>query len=142
MSEQQRTITEDDLIDYIFYTLYTNLDKNELHFDDDILSPTKLSLDDKQKEHLREIIVSTGLIKPSVGFTKRNFYYLTQQGIQVMKTFKSYSAYTAATIPPAAGFAPNVPMPDTPETTTLKPPTENEISKNKNNENYDSDWAD
>ncbi len=134
---QQRQITEDDLIDYVFFTLYTNLDKNEMHFEEEIIAPTKLPLDAKQIDHLREVVITTGFVKPSVGFTKRGFVYLNANGIQIMKTYKTYSAYSAAANNNAGlgqfitteGQAPSADSSD------------DEVNP-KQKENYDNDWAD
>jgi hypothetical protein len=98
MSDQEKVITEDDVLDYIFQALYINLDKNELHFENDIIKPSQLSIDEKQIEHLRELALSTGFINASVGFGKNGFLYLNKHGIQLIKVYKSYSNYIA-TIP-------------------------------------------
>ncbi len=93
-SQQEPTIiTEDNLIDYIFETLLLNLHQNEMHFENEILAPTKLTLEPKQTEHLREIVLATGFIKASVGFGKSGFLYLTGNGIQLLKVYKTYSNY-------------------------------------------------
>lgn len=90
---KQRTVTEDDLIDYTLRVLYGNLDKNELHFERDILQPLNLQLNASQIEHLRELILSTQFVKASVGFGKNGNMYLTNSGIQFMKRYKSYTAW-------------------------------------------------
>ena len=91
--QSQRVITEDDLIDYSLRVLYSNLDKNELHFENDILQPLNLQLNDAQVEHLRELILSTQFVKASVGFGKTGKMYLTNAGIQFMKRYKSYKVW-------------------------------------------------
>jgi hypothetical protein len=96
MEQQQKVVTEDDLIDYIFSVLYSNLNKNELHLQKDILAPTKVELDENQIEHLRELLLSTGFVKNSVGFGKSEYVYLTAQGIQMMKTHGSYLSFLRA----------------------------------------------
>jgi hypothetical protein len=92
---QQQVVTEDNLIDFIFFTLFTNLSKNEMHLENEILSPSQLELDTAQVEHIRELLMATGFIKASVGFGKNGFIYLTGNGIHLMKVYKSYSAYAA-----------------------------------------------
>lgn len=89
----KKMVTENDILDYIFQTLYFNLDKNELHFEDDILSPSGLELESKQIEHLRELMMNTGLVHQSIGFGKVGRVYLNGKGIQIMKKHKSYQAY-------------------------------------------------
>jgi hypothetical protein len=97
MSEQIRAITEDELIEYILRNLYSNLDKNELHLEKDILIPAQVQLDERQLEHVREILMSTQLVKASVGFGKNGFIYLTATGIQVLKQYKTYHNFLQAT---------------------------------------------
>lgn len=86
-------ITENDILDYVFQTLYLNLDKNEMHFEDAILSPSGLQLESKQIEHIRELMMNTGLVHQSIGFGKLGRVYLNGKGIQIMKKYKSYQAY-------------------------------------------------
>jgi hypothetical protein len=95
MEEQQKMLTEDDVLDFIFHTLYINLDKNEMHFENDIIAPSQINIDPTQIEHIRELILSTGFIKASVGFGKNGYIYLTQNGIQLIKVYNSYSNYAA-----------------------------------------------
>lgn len=92
-----KTVTEDDIVEHIFMVLYSSLHKNELHLENDILKPTNLSFSAEQIEHLRELIIATGLIKNSIGFGKAGFVYLTVAGISIMKQYKSYNAYMHAT---------------------------------------------
>jgi hypothetical protein len=93
---KKQIVTEDSIIDFVFQRLYTNLHVNEMHFDNDIITPSGLQLDAVQKEHLRELVVNTGLVNSSVGFKKNGFMYLNQSGIQVMKQYKSYTSFMAA----------------------------------------------
>jgi hypothetical protein len=97
MEQEQKVLTEDDLIDYIFSALYANLGRNELHLRNEILAPTKLDLDEAQLEHLRELLLATSFIKNSVGFGKSEYMYLTAQGIQIMKMHGSYQAFLRST---------------------------------------------
>lgn len=92
-----KTVTEDDVIEYVIQQLYQNLDKNEMHLEKDLLIPAGLELDDKQSEHLRELLLATQLIKPSIGFGKNGFIYLTGQGIQIIKTYGSYRNFIRQT---------------------------------------------
>lgn len=95
MSEKV-TVTEDDVIEHIFKVLYSNLHKNEMHLENDILKPTNITFTHEQAEHLRELVVATGLIKGSIGFGKAGYVYLTGTGISIMKQYKSYHAYLHA----------------------------------------------
>lgn len=94
--QNTRAITEDDLIEYILKVLYSNLDKNEMHLEKDIIAPTQIQLTEKEADHIREILLSTHLVKNSVGFGKNGFVYLTAEGIQVMKQHKTYQNFLSA----------------------------------------------
>ena len=98
MEQQQsnssaQIITEDDLLDYIIRILYSNLDKNEMHLEKEILAPLQLDITEKQVEHLRELLIHTNLVKSSLGFGKAGFLYLTSAGIQFMKKHKNYRSF-------------------------------------------------
>lgn len=93
---EQKVLTEDDLLDYILQTLYFNLDINEMHLERDILAQTKIEFNEKQIEHIRELLMTTGLVNNMVGFHKSGFIYLNKTGIALMKKFKSYHAILAA----------------------------------------------
>lgn len=45
-------VTEDDIIEHIFKVLYSNLHKNEMHLEDQILKPTNINFTHEQVEHL------------------------------------------------------------------------------------------
>ncbi len=93
----QQTVTEDDVIEYVLRVLFSNLDKNELHLQNDILNSTQIAFDDKQIEHLRELIISTNFVKNSVGFGKNGFMYLTAFGITQLKIHGTYRNFLKAT---------------------------------------------
>jgi hypothetical protein len=93
---KEKLVTEDDLIDFIFGALYANLDVNELHLQKEIIEPSGIQLTEAQLEHIRELLLSTGLVNPAIGFGKQGKIYLNQTGITVIKQYKLYSAYVAA----------------------------------------------
>lgn len=93
---EQKVVTEDDLLDYVLQTLYFNLDKNEMHLEHDILAQTKIEFNEKQTEHIRELLMTTGMVNNVVGFHKSGFIYLNKSGIGMMKKYKSYHAILAA----------------------------------------------
>ena len=95
--KEQQTITEDDVIEYVLSTLFNNLDVNELHLEKDILAPTKIVFNNKQLEHLRELIISTNFVKNSVGFAKNGYMYLTSTGITQLKIHGTYRNFLKAT---------------------------------------------
>jgi hypothetical protein len=86
----QKILTEDDVIDYIFRVLYSNLDKNELHLEKQILASLPVALTDHQVEHIRELLMASGFINCSIGFGKWGMIYLNQQGIRFMREYKGY----------------------------------------------------
>jgi hypothetical protein len=89
----KKILTEDDILDYIFQTLYYSLDNNELDFEKEILASSLIELNEKQVEHLRELMMNSGLVNQSVGFRKSGKVYLNARGIQGMKKVKSYKGY-------------------------------------------------
>lgn len=91
----KKIVTENDILDYIFQTLYFNLDRNEMHLEKDILASSGLELKDKQIEHVRELMMNSGLVNQSIGFGKLGLVYLNGRGIQIMKKYKTYLAYLA-----------------------------------------------
>jgi hypothetical protein len=93
---KQEVVTEDDIIDFILQTLYLNLDINEMHLERQILSQTKINFSEKQVEHLRELLMTTGMVNNVVGFNKAGFLYLNKSGIALMKKYKSYHHILAA----------------------------------------------
>lgn len=96
MPEEEKMLTEDDVIDFILQTLYAHLHKNELHLERDILGPSGIQMDENQVEHIRELLMTTHLVNNSVGFGKTGYIYLTKQGIALMKKYKSWHAIQAA----------------------------------------------
>jgi hypothetical protein len=91
----KKMVTENDILDYIFQTLYFNLDRNEMHLEKDILASSGLELKDTQIEHLRELMMNSGMVNQSIGFGKIGRVYLNGRGIQIMKKYKTYHAYLA-----------------------------------------------
>lgn len=92
----QNTVTENDLLDYILQTLFYHLDINEMHLEKDILAKTNVPLNDKQAEHIRELLMTTNMVNNSVGFGKSGYAYLNKYGITMMKKYKTYHNILAA----------------------------------------------
>lgn len=95
--QNKQTVTEDDVIEYVLRVLFSNLNTNEMHLEKDILAATKIEFDDKQIEHLRELIISTNFVKNSVGFGKNGYIYLTAFGITQLKIHGTYRNFLKAT---------------------------------------------
>jgi hypothetical protein len=68
-----------------------------MHLEKDILAATKIEFDDKQIEHLRELIISTNFVKNSVGFGKNGYMYLSAFGITQLKIHGTYRNFLKAT---------------------------------------------
>ncbi len=96
MSDKEKMLTEDDVLDFILQTLYAHLHQNEMHLEKDILAPSGLQMDEKQVEHIRELLMTTHLVNNAVGFGKTGYVYLNKHGIAMMKRYKSYHAILAA----------------------------------------------
>jgi hypothetical protein len=88
-----QVITDNDIIDFTLKSLYANATTNELHFEKDILSKVPVKMEPAMVEHLMEVLMSTNLVNASIGFGKNGNFYLSNQGMQVMKNFQSYHAF-------------------------------------------------
>lgn len=86
-------ITDDDIIDFTLKSLYANATTNELNFEKDILSKVPVKLEPAMVEHLMEVLMSTNLVNASIGFGKNGNFYLSNQGMQVMKNFQGYHTF-------------------------------------------------
>jgi hypothetical protein len=90
-SEQDKAI-----LDQIIRTLYDNSDKATLNLDNDIYKPLGINLPDKEYERLWEVMLSTGLISPVVGFGNSGKVELSHAGYQLMTQFGSYKNYVVS----------------------------------------------
>jgi hypothetical protein len=113
---KQQVISEDNIIDFVFHTLYNNPHIDEMHFQNEIIIPSGLQLDERQLEFIRELILNTNMVQSSIGFKKSGYIYLNAAGMQMMKNYKSYSAFAAAHKPPNLS-----PSPTTIEPTISEP---------------------
>jgi hypothetical protein len=93
MEALQRIGNEDDLIDYVLKTLYANLHLGDMDLQKEILAPLNGNITAKDMSHIWEVLLATNLVNPSVGFGKSGKLYLTNQGMQLMKTNEGYKSY-------------------------------------------------
>ena len=67
-----------------------------LDFRKEILTRHKISIGDKYTERIWDILLSTGLVSPVIGFGNSGKLTLTNDGYQLMNKFGSYSAFLEA----------------------------------------------
>lgn len=88
-----RSEVDKHVIDLVLRTLYNNADIDVLHLENDIYKPAKVEIPHKEAERLWEVMTSTGLIKPVVGYGNSGKIELTRSGYQLMAQFGGYIAY-------------------------------------------------
>lgn len=97
-SAQMPAQREQDIkvIDTTVRALYNDGDRMPLDFKKEILSRHKISISDKYTERIWDILLSTGLVSPVIGFGNSGKLTLTNDGYQLMNKFGSYSAFLEA----------------------------------------------
>lgn len=84
------------ILDQVIKTLYNNSDKATLHLDTDIYKPLGINLPSKEYERLWEVMLSTGLVSPVIGFGNAGKVELSHAGYQLMTQFGSYNNYVVS----------------------------------------------
>lgn len=84
------------VIDTTVKALYNEGDRMPLDFRKEILNRHKLLISDKYTERIWDILLSTGLVSPVIGFGNAGKLNLTNDGYQLMNKFGSYSAFLEA----------------------------------------------
>ncbi|HTN44884.1 MAG TPA: hypothetical protein VL098_00950 [Flavipsychrobacter sp.] len=111
---QPQIITRQDMdrliFDMVMGEIYENSHVNELHFDE-ILSKYKVELPVNERERIWDVLITSSLVSPMIGFGQAGKLELTPQGFQLMTQYGSYSNFLAATQPqplmqPAAATPP------------------------------------
>lgn len=91
------SITQKDqdvyLIDLVLKKLYNEGDKETASLTDDILKPNKIKFTQSGSDRLWDILLSTGLVNPVIGFGRAGSLTLTNEGYQLMNKFGSYSSF-------------------------------------------------
>jgi hypothetical protein len=99
---QPQVITRQDMdrliFDMVMGEIYENSHINELHFDE-ILSKYKVELPINERERIWDVLVTSSLVSPMIGFGQAGKLELTPQGFQLMTQYGSYSNFLAATQP-------------------------------------------
>jgi len=126
------------LIDLILSKLYNEGDKTPASIDKDILEPNHIKFTNAGSDRLWDVIMSTGLVKPVIGFGKSGNLALTTEGYQLMTTFGSYKNFIEQREQQARAAAPQaVPqfifsaLPINKEGNEIETPNENEDKKKK-----------
>ena len=81
------------LIDLVLKKLYNNGDKQTASLTDDVLKPNNINYTESGSDRLWDILISTGLVSPIVGFGRSGRLALTNDGYQLMNAFGSYSNF-------------------------------------------------
>ncbi len=87
---------DEHIIDVVLKTLYSNSDKNAMHLEEDIYKPSNIRIPAKESERLWEVLISSGLIKPIVGFGNSGKVALSNSGYQLMAAYGGYHEYLKA----------------------------------------------
>ncbi len=93
MTIVDRSEVDKHIIDLVLRTLYNNSDIDVLHLEDDIYKPAKVEIPHKEAERLWEVMTSSGLIKPVVGYGNAGKIELSRSGYQLMAQFGGYIEY-------------------------------------------------
>lgn len=81
------------LFDIVLASLYENADKDTLHMENDILKPLNIELPRNEADRIWEVMVSSGLVSPVVGFGNAGKLELTKAGYQLLAQYGTYSQY-------------------------------------------------
>lgn len=81
------------LIDMVLKKLYNEGDKETASLTEDILKPGHVRFTQSGSDRLWDILLSTGLVNPVIGFGRAGSLALTNEGYQLMNKFGSYSNF-------------------------------------------------
>jgi hypothetical protein len=81
------------LIDLVLKKLYNEGDKETASLTEDILKPGNVQFTQSGSDRLWDILLSTGLVNPVIGFGRAGSLALTNEGYQLMNKFGSYSNF-------------------------------------------------
>jgi len=90
VSQKERDI---QLIDLVLKKLYNEGDKETASLNEDILKPARIQFTEAGSDRLWDLLLSTGLVNPVIGFGKSGNLTLTNDGYQLMTKFGSYSNF-------------------------------------------------
>ena len=83
------------IVDTVLNRLYNNSTKNMLHLESEIYAPANIQLPPEDAERVWEVMISTGLVTPVIGFGNSGKVELTRAGYQLMAQYGGYSQYLA-----------------------------------------------
>jgi hypothetical protein len=81
------------VIDTTLNALYNNGDKTTKEFQKEILRNNRIKLTQEEVDRMWDILLSTGLVNPLIGFGNSGKLAITNQGYQLMRQYGSYSAF-------------------------------------------------
>lgn len=81
------------LIDIVLKKLYNNGDKNTASLEEDILKPNKIQFTEEGSNRLWDILMSTNLVSPVIGFKRSGRIAITSEGYKLMSNFGSYQNF-------------------------------------------------
>lgn len=81
------------ITDLVLNRLYNNGDKQTASLKEDILIPAQVKFTKEGVDRLWDILLSTGLVSPVIGFGHSGELSITNQGYQLMSQFGSYANF-------------------------------------------------
>lgn len=89
----QRLELDRNVLDVVLKSLYDNSDKTALFLEKEILVPHKFMLPFRESQRVWKVLLSSGLITPTVGFGNAGKVELTRAGYQLMAQYGGYNQY-------------------------------------------------
>ncbi len=99
------------IIDVALKSLYNDGDKVTRSLQNDIFNPARIKVSEKEAGRIWDIMLSTGLVNPVIGFGNSGKLSLTNEGYQLMTQFGSYGAFLEEREKQQNQGAPNVVFP-------------------------------
>ncbi len=93
MTLDERKEKDVKIIDVALKSLYNDGGKVARSLKQEILEPSRIKISEKEAERIWNIMLSTGLINPVIGFGNSGKLTLTNEGYQLMTQYGSYSAF-------------------------------------------------
>ena len=81
------------LTDLVLAKLYNDGDRQPASLEDEILTPANIKFTPSGVDRLWDVLLSTGLVSPVIGFKRSGRLAITNQGYQLMSQFGSYSNF-------------------------------------------------
>lgn len=81
------------IIDLALSKLFNDGDKQTASLEEDVFQANKIDFTDNGSDRMWDILMSTGLVKPVIGFGRSGRMALTNDGYQLMSKFGSYQNF-------------------------------------------------